>query len=640
MARSRQKRPSNQTSRQRHRASSDKADTCGPSPQALASGHDSRTSHWHVPLLMCGFLAVAVALVFGQTVRHAFVNYDDDQYVYENAHVAKGLNAQSIEWAFTTTHSANWHPLTWLSHMLDCQMYGLNAGGHHLTNVDLHAAVAILLLLVLWRMTRKLWPSVFVAVVFAIHPLRVESVAWVSERKDILSGLWFMLTLAAYVSYARRPFSLARYSAVVVLFAAGLMTKPMLVTLPFVLLLLDYWPLGRLSRKDGVRTNIRDGNTETVSAAGPTANRTSLLRRPLVEKIPLMALAAASCMATLIAQREAVVSLDSIPFVARIGNAIVACVAYMGELFWPAGLAVFYPHPGSDLPIWKVVVAVLILTGITMAAVVWRRRCPYVLVGWLWYLGMLVPVIGLVQVGRQSMADRYTYLPQIGLCIAIAWGVTELIAASPYRRSVCAVLSVLVVVGLMGCAWHDAAYWRDGESLWRRALECTSSNAVAHYGLGVALQRSGQADEAMAEYRKALEIKPGYAEAANNLALLLQQCGRYQDAKAYYQQALAAEPNYADVHVNFGGLLTHLGEIDEAIVQYKQGIAANPNCASVQQPGLRPGRSRAGRSGHPRTANRSGNRARLCRGALQSRTNAGWPRRGRGSNCRISTSAG
>ena len=384
---------------------------------SLADTHPSTLSFWkrntYTVAAVCGFLLLAVALVFGQTVRHDFVNYDDNAYVYENPQVAGGLTAHGIAWAFTSFHVSNWHPLTWLSHMLDCQFYGLHAGGHHLTNVLLHAATAILLFLVLRRMTGDLWPSAFVAAVFAIHPLRAESVAWVAERKDVLSGLFFMLTLGAYAGYARRPFSLGRYLTVVLLFALGLMAKPMLVTLPFVLLLLDYWPLGRIGphRRTGI----------------------SSFRRVVVEKIPLLALTAASCVATVIAQGTAVIAIDVIPLPSRIANALVSYVAYMGQLFYPAGLAVLYPHPEGGLPIWKVAASSLVLAGISAAALVWRRRFPYLFVGWFWYVGMLVPVIGLVQVGLHAMADRYTYLPQIGLCIAVTWGVAQLAASRRYH---------------------------------------------------------------------------------------------------------------------------------------------------------------------------------------------------------------
>ena len=359
-------------------------------------------TNWCTVSVVCCLLALAVAVVFGQTVQHDFINFDDDVYVYNNPHIAHGLTGHALAWSFSTFHASNWHPLTWLSHALDCQLYGAhNAAGHHLTNVALHAAVAVLLLLLLWQMTGDLWPSAFVAAVFALHPLRAESVAWVSERKDLLCGLFFILTLAAYVHYVRHPFAWGRYLLVLGAFALGLMAKPMLVTLPFLLLLLDYWPLGRMS---------------ALELSSPKT-----WRGLVVEKIPLLALAAASCAVTPLAQRQAMIPMDVVPLSARIANAVVAYVAYIGQFFYPAGLAVFYPYPSEGLPAWKVVLGMVVLVIVSAVALLGRRRMPYLFVGWFWYLGMLVPVIGLMQVGSQAMADRYTYLPQIGLCVALAW---------------------------------------------------------------------------------------------------------------------------------------------------------------------------------------------------------------------------
>ena len=383
-------------------------------------------------LAVCVFLFLAILLVFGQTLRHEFVNYDDIEYVYKNAQVVRGVTAEGIGWAFTHAHAANWHPLTWISHMLDCQLYGLEPWGHHLTSLLLHAATAILLFLVLLRMTGDLWPCAFVAAVFAIHPLRVESVAWVAERKDVLSGFFFVLTIGAYVNSLRRPFSLARYLPVIVLFALGLMSKPMLVTLPVVLLLLDYWPLGRV----------------------PDCGNASGSSKPLhllIEKLPLFALVLLSCGVTLWAQRGAgaMEALKHLPLDWRLGNAAVATVAYLGQLFYPAHLAVYYPHPGFDLPAWKILGASLVLIGVTAGAWVWRRKHPYLLVGWLWYLVMLLPVIGLVQVGNQAMADRYTYLPQIGVAIGLSWGIAQVTRTWTAQRPWIPGLAALLIVPIL-----------------------------------------------------------------------------------------------------------------------------------------------------------------------------------------------
>jgi hypothetical protein len=352
---------------------------------------------WPV-IVACIFLAAIIWLVFGQTLGHEFINFDDDAYVYENPTVAGGFTLQGIPWAFTRVHASNWHPLTWISHMLDCQLYGLNPGGHHLTSVLLHAITAIALFLILRQMTGSLWRSVFVAALFAIHPLRVESVAWVAERKDVLSGLFFVLTIGAYARYARLPRSPLRYGLVLLLFALGLMSKPMLVTLPFVLLLLDYWPLNRV--RNGSENNLRTW------------------RYLIVEKLPLFCLAAASCLATLFAQTIAIRPLTHISLPLRLGNAVIAVAVYLRQMFWPTDLVVFYPFSALDVTAVATVLSVVLLGGISTAVFVLRRH-RYLVTGWLWYLVMLGPVIGILQVGSQAHADRYTYLPQIGLYLLL-----------------------------------------------------------------------------------------------------------------------------------------------------------------------------------------------------------------------------
>ena len=511
---------------------------------------------------VCGLLLMAVALVFGQTIRHEFVNFDDDKYVLDNPHIAGGLTAHGIAWAATHSHVGNWHPLTSISHMLDCRFYGLQPGGHHLTNILLHAATAVVLLLVLRCMTGQLWPSALVAALFAVHPLRAESVAWVAERKDVLSGLLFTLTLGAYVGYVRRPFSLWRYVAVATLLALGLMAKPMLVTMPLVLLLLDYWPLGRL------------GECQGGLDAG--ASRSRLLRL-VVEKIPLLILAAASCVATLLAQVEAMSPGDLVSIPSRIANGLVSYVAYLGQMFYPAGLAVLYPHPGSGLPIWEIVGAVLLLGGISVAAWAWRRQCPYVLVGWLWYLGTLVPVIGLIQVGSQAMADRYTYLPQIGFCLALVWAVRRVSESWPYRRQLCGVASMLAIAVLMACAWRQTALWRDNETLWTHTLACTSRNAVAHTDLGLALVHAGRIDEALAHYREAVEIQPRLVAARNNFGDALLRKKRVDEAMAQFQTAVEINPMHAGSHNNLGLALAQRGATDDAIAHYRKALELKPD---------------------------------------------------------------
>ncbi len=519
-----------------------------------------RSHNTNTVAAVCGFLLLAVALVFGQTVGYEFVNYDDNSYVYENPQVAQGLSARSIVWAFTSFHFSNWHPLTSLSHMLDCQLYGLQAGGHHLTSVLLHAGVAILLFLLLLRITGDLWPSAIVAAVFAIHPLRVESVAWVAERKDVLSGLFFMLTLWAYAGYARRPFSLGRYLTVVLLFALGLMAKPMLVTLPFVLLLLDYWPLRRIG----------------LPLAG-------ISRRVVVEKLPLLALTAASCVATVIAQSTGVIAIDVIPLPSRIANAVVSYMAYIGDLIYPVGLAVLYPYPESGLPIWKVAASSLAVAGISTTALVWRRRFPYLFVGWFWYVGTLVPVIGLVRVGLHSMADRYTYLPQIGLSIAVTWGAAQLVVSWRHRFRMYGAAAALAVLVLMGLAWRQTSYWRDSETLWTHTLAHTTQNFLPHNNLGLVLAQRGQVDEAIAHFQKAVEIKPDYANAHQNLGVALEERGKFDAAIAQYRKALEFKPDYPDItHNNLGSALARRGLFDAAIVHFRKALELRPDYAEAR----------------------------------------------------------
>ncbi|MBU4271406.1 MAG: tetratricopeptide repeat protein [Planctomycetes bacterium] len=504
-------------------------------------------------LAVCVLLLLAVGLVFGRTVNHEFINLDDDVCVSENPWVSEGLTAQSIGWAFTSRHVGNWDPLTWISHIVDWRIYGENAGGHHLTNLLLHAATAILLFLVLRQMTGRLWPSALAAALFAVHPLRVESVAWVTERKDVLSGLFFMLTLAAYVGYARhRRFSLVRYLAVIVLFALGLMSKPMLVTLPCVLLLLDYWPLRR------------------TSSQRPAA----VAARLAAEKIPLFALAAACCAVTVWAQQ--VPEYQYGPLWWRIGNAAISYVNYLGSFFYPAGLAPLCPRTQFDLPLWQVIGSLLILLGVTAAVFAWARKRPYLPVGWLWYLGMMFPVVGLVPFGTQAMADRFTYLPQIGLCIALVWGAADPCRSWPHRRWVCGVGSAVVLAALMACAWRQTSYWRDSETLWNRTIACTSRNYTAHNALGNALADQGRLDEATSQYRKALEIWPDYPSAHFNLGVAAGSRGRRNEAIAHYRRAIKANPYYAAAHNNLADALLAVGSLDEAIGHSRAAITIAP----------------------------------------------------------------
>ena len=506
---------------------------------------------WMVPGI-CLFLAAIVWLVFGQTRGHEFINFDDDSYVYANPEVVQGLTPRGIVWAFTNVQSGNWHPLTWISHMLDCQFYGTRPDGHHLTNVLLHALTAILLFLVLRRLTGFAWRSAFVAAIFAVHPLHVESVAWVAERKDVLCGMFFVLTLGAYAGYARKPCSIGRYLLVVLMFVLALMSKPMAVTLPLVLLLLDYWPLKRFAQSEGNRVPWR----------------------LIVEKIPLLVFSGAICVATLFAQREAI---TPVLMSARIGNALVSCATYLEQMIYPAGLAVYCPLPANGLAHWKIISSGFLLLIVSAAAIATRRKQPWFLVGWLWYLAMLAPVIGILQVGTQAHADRYTYLPQIGLYVLVTWAVADGCVGWPQRRLILGSLTTAILATLIICARTQTAYWRTSETLWTHALACTSDNVVARDNLGNALLQSGDADKAIAQYQAALQIKPDDAVACYNLGNALLQQGNGDQAAAFYQRALEIKPDYAMAHYNLGNVLLQKGSVDEAIAHYRKTLEIKPD---------------------------------------------------------------
>jgi tetratricopeptide (TPR) repeat protein len=518
---------------------------------------------------VCIFLAAIIWVVFGQTLGHEFVNFDDNDYVYENPTVTRGLSLKGVEWAFTHIVEFNWHPLTIMSHMLDCRLYGLNAGGHHLTNILLHTATAILLFLVLRRMTGFLWRSAFVAAVFAVHPLRVESVAWVSERKDVLSGLFFMLTLWAYARYVRHPFSLGRYLSVMFLFALGLLSKPMVVTLPFVLLLLDYWPLNRFAPLT---------LAPAVTGNGDSMKNHSVPWRLILEKIPLLVLAGAACVATMVAQKDIIISA---PLALRIGNAMVSYVVYLCMMLCPVGLAVLYPYPEDGLPGWEITLAVMLLAGISCGVFLRRQKEPYLLIGWLWYLEMLIPAIGLVQSGLRAYADRYTYLPQIGLYLLLTWAVADLCAGWRYRRVVLGGGATIILVALIFCARVQTSYWRNSESLWTHTLACTSDNYIVHNSLGYTLLQKGNVDEAIAHFQKAVQIKPGYVEAYYNAGNALLQKGNVDEAITYYQKALQIIPDYTKACYNLGNALLQKGNVDEAIVYYQKALENHPDYAEA-----------------------------------------------------------
>jgi tetratricopeptide (TPR) repeat protein len=539
----------------------------------LDSGVDGRRAKSRVTdILVCVGLVAITWAVFGETLTHDFVNFDDHVYVYENPLVVRGLSPEGIVGAFTHTHSRNWHPLTTLSHMLDCQLYGLNAGGHHFTNVILHTISVLLLFLVLKQMTGALWQSAFVAVLFAIHPLHVESVAWIAERKDVLSAVFFMLTLGAYTHYARAPSAL-RYLLVALVFAFGLMSKPMLVTLPFVLLLLDYWPLARIA----------------VQRSEPR-NR---LPRLITEKIPLFAMSALSCIATLFAQRQGPRAIDQLPFLWRLENTFVTYVTYIWQMLWPARLAVFYPHPNDRLALVEVAVAIAFLVGISLMVIYLRRAKPYLVTGWFWYLGMLVPVIGLVQVGEQSHADRYTYLPQIGLYIMITWAIGDLLLESTrIRRVLVGVMAAMAIVILSVRAFGQTSYWKNSDTLWNHTLAVTEENDVAHNNLGFLFLRRGELDKAISEFQTALEIRSrntqthyslGAALIQSNLGNALARKQLWDAAVDHLQEAVRLRPDYADAYFNLGSVLFQQGRIDQAIVEWRKALEISPRDAEAHR---------------------------------------------------------
>ena len=531
-------------------------------------------------LYLCLLLVAITWLVFGQTIGHDFVNFDDHVYVYDNPLISRGLTVDGLVGAFSHSHARNWHPLTTISHMLDCQLYGLKAGGHHFTNVVLHSVGVLLLFALLRKMSGMLWRSAFVAALFAIHPLHVESVAWIAERKDVLSGVFFMLTLLAYLRYARGP-SLGRYGMVSLLLAVGLMCKPMLVTVPFVLLLLDYWPLRRFAKRAPARVK-----SELINW---------LDRQPfpvpiVLEKIPLFGLSAVSCAATLLASKQAVGSIEKLPFMVRATNAVTSWTDYVWTMFWPARLAVFYPYPSGQLPQWEVTLKFFFLLAVTATVIVARKKCPYALVGWLWYLGMLVPVIGLVQVGEQSHADRYTYLPHVGLYLAVVWAVADLTRFWRSGRALIAIAAPAIIAALIWCAALQTSYWKNSEILWTRALAVTTNNDFAHNNLGFVLSQRGDLEKATSHFETALRIRSartethynlGTALVQNNLATALAREGLADNAISHYEEALRLRPDYADAHYNLGQVLLQQGRTNEAIAQLQKTLEIEPNHADA-----------------------------------------------------------
>jgi tetratricopeptide (TPR) repeat protein len=520
---------------------------------------------WLPPLL----LALATIVLYWPAMRCNFIPFDDYVYVTSNNHVQNGLTLEDIKWAFLNPVAANWHPVTMLSYMLAADVFGSEPWVHHLINVLLHATNAALVFLLLRGLTGALWRSLFVAAFFGLHPLHVESVAWISERKDVLSTFFGLLSLIFYACYTKiksenpapdagagRKTESGYYLVCLLFLALGLMSKPMLVTWPFVMLLLDYWPLERFKRVN--------------------------IWQLVFEKIPFFVLAMASCIVTFLVQQHsaAVILIDSLPMGARCGNALISYYRYLEKLFWPTDLAVFYPHLGY-WALWKVVGAGLVLMGISVFVWLKRRRWPYMLMGWLWFCGTLVPVIGLVQVGEQAMADRYTYIPSLGIFILVIWGAFELTRRRRYLVMLISVMGFAALIFCFSMTRKNLGYWRDSETLLSHALEVTENNYLAHNNLGYTLYCKGQIDEAIGQFRAAILLKPDYAEPHNNLGTCLLDKDRLDEAIGQYQETIRLNPDLAQAYFNLGCALDKKGDLDGSIRQYQAAIRLDPDDAKV-----------------------------------------------------------
>jgi len=513
---------------------------------------------------ICLLLVALNLAIYAQTITFDFVLYDDPDYVTQNPVVQRGVTAASMVWALTAMHASNWHPLTWVSHMLDFQLFGFNAGGHHLTSVLLHILNTLALFVLFRRLTAEPWPSAFVAALFAVHPLHVESVAWVAERKDVLSTLFFLLATLAYVGYVRKG-GAGRYAGVAVLFALGLMAKPMVVTLPLVLLLLDYWPLRR--QKSWAKL--------------------------VVEKLPLFALSAASSVLTMISQRAggSMEATDLVPLHFRIVNATISYARYVGKIFWPTDLAVLYPHPnlagGTLWDAWQLAAAGSLLVVITVLVVALAGRRRYPVVGWFFFVITLLPVIGLVQVGQQAIADRYTYVPSIGLFVVVAWGALDGLRLPRWnpavKRAVIAIAASAVVVAGVAASSVQVRHWRNSLALFERALAVTAPTPIMLSNLGVVLAEQRRFDEAIDCQRRALEIKPDYARAHNNLGITFQLTGRLDEAIQHYRWAVEINPDSAAAHNNLAAALRTAGRSSEAVEHYRRALEIDPGLDRARQ---------------------------------------------------------
>ena len=567
------------------------ASKSNPAPTTATTPVRARTQfpEW----LIAPLLVLVTVGLYCPVTGFDFLNYDDPEFVTANLHVQGGVNWEGIKWAFcNTTQAVYWAPLMWLSHMLVCQLFGLNPWGHHLINVLLHAINTVLVFFVLRRMTRATWRSMIVAALFALHPLRVESVAWVTERKDVLSTFFWMLALWAYVkcvetAQVRHSRSKVWYGTTLAMFLLGLLSKPMVVTLPCVLLLLDYWPLRRMKKVECRMQNAESGDTDHAPRNTLHVSRFTFRSRQsqsffplLVEKIPFFVLAALGSVVTFVVQQRGgvVAEGENLPLGARSGNALISYCRYLGKLFWPTDLAVFYPRP-EQWPMVEVLLAGGLLLGVSGLLWVRRRRFPSLLMGWLWFLGTLVPVIGLVQSSDQAMADRFTYIPSLGLLILAVWGTCELTKSWRFQVSALSVVGSVVIVLCMVLTGRQLGFWQDSEALFRHALEVTEGNYVAHSGLGEALVKQDHIDEAISHYRESVRLKPDFVDGHYNLAVTLVQNGQIDEAISHYQESLRLKPDSTDAHYNLGNALARKGQIDQAISQFLEAIRLKPDFA-------------------------------------------------------------
>ena len=541
-------------------------------------------------------LIVATLAVFWQVNQFDFINLDDPVYVIENKNIQSGITSNGVKWAFSTTYAQFWHPLTWLSLMFDYQLHGLNAGGYHLTNLILHLLSTLLLFWLFNRMTGAIWRSAFVAALFALHPLHVESVAWISERKDVLSAFFWMLALCLYVYYTEKPVT-KRYLLVLLCFACGLMSKSMIVTLPLVLILLDYWPLGRLQRqkigtnmKEKVPVSTNSGQKKTKTKKGALKEKTYLPTNQklseakiagiiplwqIMEKIPFFILSAIFTILTLYAQYKP--SFKGFSLSSRMANAPVSFVAYLEKTFWPHDLAVFYPF-SDQLPVWQVLGSTLLIIVVSAVVIVTVKRMPYLFVGWLWYAITLLPVIGIVQVGKHAMADRYTYLPLIGISIMLAWGIPSLIKHEETQKIVLFPAGVVSLAVLSFLTWQQCGYWKNSTTLFSHTLKVTKNNDLAHYNLGLAMKDQGKMEEALNEFRKTINIKPSCGDAHNNMGIVFEMhFKKNSEAIYHYRQALQIDSNNPGTHFNLGIALAKNGEVKEAIENFRLAINLKPD---------------------------------------------------------------